>query len=86
MTFGGYTVAPDPDWPKLYRVRHPDGSLSDMVNLSRAREAPRAMLYLIEQTSLNKLHKTRMTSKVVGSLSSKKGGVSVPMVRHRSVA
>jgi hypothetical protein len=41
MTFGGYTVVPDPDWPAMYRVRSPDGSLTDMVNLTRARDAAR---------------------------------------------
>jgi hypothetical protein len=41
MTFGGYTVIPDPDWPKMYRIRRPDGSLTDMVNLTRARDAAR---------------------------------------------
>jgi hypothetical protein len=38
MTFGGYTVA-DPDWPAMYRVRRPDGTLADMANLTRARDA-----------------------------------------------
>ena len=33
------TVAPDTDWPNLYRVRLPDGRLTDMVNLSRAKDA-----------------------------------------------
>jgi hypothetical protein len=41
MTFGGYSVVPDPEWPAMYRVRSPDGSLTDMVNLSRARDAAR---------------------------------------------
>jgi hypothetical protein len=41
MAFGGYTVVPDPDWPNIYRVRHPDGSLTDMVNLTRAMDAAR---------------------------------------------
>jgi len=44
MDFGGFTVVPDPDWPKMYRVRSPDGSLSDMVNLTRARDAARTFL------------------------------------------
>jgi hypothetical protein len=43
MTFGGYTVVPDPDWPKMYRVGRPDGSLTDMVNISRARDAARCL-------------------------------------------
>ena len=41
MTFGGYTVVPDPDRQAMYRVRWPDGSLTDMVNLTRARDAAR---------------------------------------------
>jgi hypothetical protein len=41
MTFGDYTVVPDPEWPAMYRVRSPDGSLTDMVNLTRARDAAR---------------------------------------------
>jgi hypothetical protein len=41
MTFGGYTVMPDSEWPAMYHVRRPDGSLTDMVNLTRARDAAR---------------------------------------------
>jgi hypothetical protein len=33
------TVEPDAKWPKMYRVRLPDGDLTDMVNLTRARDA-----------------------------------------------
>jgi hypothetical protein len=41
LTFGGYTVVPDSKWPNMYRVRSPDGTLSDMVNLARAKDAAR---------------------------------------------
>jgi hypothetical protein len=41
MMFGSYTVIPDGDWLGMYRVRRPDGSLTDMLNLSRARDAAR---------------------------------------------
>jgi hypothetical protein len=41
MTFGGYAVVPDPDWVKMYRVRKPDGTITDLVNLTRARDAAR---------------------------------------------
>jgi hypothetical protein len=41
MTFDAYTVVPDPEWPAMYRVRRPDGSLTDMANLTRARDAAR---------------------------------------------
>jgi hypothetical protein len=34
----GITVEPDAKWPGMYRVRQ-DGTLSDMVNLSRAKDA-----------------------------------------------
>jgi len=33
------TVEPDAKWPKMYRVRLPNGCLTDMVNLSRAKDA-----------------------------------------------
>ena len=39
MTFGRYTVVPDTEWLFMYRVRKPDGTLTDMVNLTRARDA-----------------------------------------------
>jgi hypothetical protein len=39
MTFGRYTVVPDTEWLFMYRVRRPEGTLTDMVNLTRARDA-----------------------------------------------
>jgi hypothetical protein len=33
------TVVPDDDWPTMWCVRMTDGSLSDMVNRSRAKDA-----------------------------------------------
>ena len=41
MDFDGFRVVPDPDWPAMYRVRRPDGTITDMVNLTRARDAAR---------------------------------------------
>ena len=32
-------IVPDPKWPGMYRLRLPDGSLSDLVNLPRAKDA-----------------------------------------------
>ena len=32
-------IVPDPKWPGMYRVRRPDDSLTDMVNLMRAKDA-----------------------------------------------
>jgi len=32
-------IVPDAKYPGLYRIRRPDGSLTDMTNLTRAKEA-----------------------------------------------
>ena len=32
-------IVPDAKWPSMYRLRLPDGSLSDIVNLTRAKDA-----------------------------------------------
>src|SRR5215813_14254957 len=32
-------LIPDPKWPGMYRIRRRDGSLSDMMNLPRAKDA-----------------------------------------------
>lgn len=36
--FTGVTVVPDDRWPEMWRVRH-EGRLSDIVNLTRAKDA-----------------------------------------------
>jgi hypothetical protein len=36
---GALAIVPDECWPGLYRIRRPDGSLTDMVNLTRAKDA-----------------------------------------------
>ena len=33
------TIEPDSEWAGMFRVRLPDGWLSDMVNLTRAKDA-----------------------------------------------
>jgi hypothetical protein len=33
------TVKPDAEWPDLWRVYLPDGHITDMVNLTRAKDA-----------------------------------------------
>jgi hypothetical protein len=37
------TIEPDPAWPGMWRVRMPDGRLTDMVNWTRARDAAIAL-------------------------------------------
>jgi hypothetical protein len=36
-------MVPDAKWPNMYRLRFPDGRLTDMVNLTRAKDALAAM-------------------------------------------
>ena len=35
-------VVPDTPWPGMWRLRTPDGTLSDLVNLARAKDAAMA--------------------------------------------
>jgi len=37
--FTGVTVRQDANWPGMWRVHSPDGRVSDMVNLTRAKDA-----------------------------------------------
>jgi len=43
MEWGGFAVVPDQQWPGMYRVRMPGGRVTDMVNLTRARDAAQAL-------------------------------------------
>jgi hypothetical protein len=40
----GYSVMPDKQYPTMWRVRRRDGTLSDMVNRARAKDAALTML------------------------------------------
>jgi hypothetical protein len=42
-TLGAVSIVPDAKWPGMYRLRFPDGRLSDMINLTRAKDALAAM-------------------------------------------
>jgi hypothetical protein len=37
------TIVPDSTWPGMWRVRMPDGHLTDMVNLTRAKDAAQSL-------------------------------------------
>ena len=37
------SIVPDSKWPQMWRVSLPNGQLSDMVNLSRGRDAARSL-------------------------------------------
>jgi hypothetical protein len=43
------TILPDSTWPNMWRVQMPDGHVSDMANLTRARDAA----YVLALDSLN---------------------------------
>ena len=40
-------IVPDKTYPQMYRVRLPDGQLTDMVNRTRARDAARGLALAI---------------------------------------
>lgn len=40
----GYSIVQDEKYPTMWRVRSPDGSLSDMANRTRAKDAAMARL------------------------------------------
>jgi hypothetical protein len=40
----GYSIVIDERYSQMWRVRRPDGSLSDMANRTRAKDAAMAML------------------------------------------
>jgi hypothetical protein len=43
------TIVPDSEWDGMWRIRMPDGYVSDMVNLTRAKDAAQ----LLALASLN---------------------------------
>jgi len=54
-------VVPDNKYPTMWRVRSPDGALSDMVNRTRAKDAAMALLV----TNLNMRGKAQGASPAV---------------------
>jgi hypothetical protein len=43
--WSGARIVPDPKWPKMFRVEFPEGVLSDMVNLTRAKDAAAHLVF-----------------------------------------
>jgi hypothetical protein len=39
LSVTGWRIVPDSKWSGIYRLRRPDGTLSDTVNLTRAKDA-----------------------------------------------
>ena len=46
----GNSITPDAKYPSMWRVRYPDGSLSDIVNLTRARDGARCLALAVLNT------------------------------------
>ena len=69
-------IVPDAKWPGIYRIRLPDGSLSDMANLTRIKDALRATGH-------------RMVLKILRDANAPVGGfgaaVSTPSVQGRYI-
>lgn len=42
--YSKFSVVPDAKYPTMWRVRFPDGTLSDMVNRTRAKDAALTLL------------------------------------------
>jgi hypothetical protein len=37
------TIVPDKTWPGMWRVQMPDGDVTDMVNITRAKDAAQSL-------------------------------------------
>ena len=46
----GNSITPDTKYPSMWRVRYPEGSLSDIVNLTRARDGARCLALAVLNT------------------------------------
>jgi hypothetical protein len=63
------TVVPDSQWPGMWRIAWSDGRLSDMVNLSRAKDAAESIRATGRDSSL--FHwKRRACERALGALGS----------------
>lgn len=47
------TIEPDSIWPSMWRVRMPDGHFTDMVNLTRAKDAAQSLALAVLNNSKN---------------------------------
>jgi hypothetical protein len=69
----GVKIIPDAQWPGMYRVEYPPGVISDMVNLSRARDAA---VYIVTNC-LNK-STAKAARNAVGVVNSSSGAEYLP--------
>ena len=51
-------VQPDPEWPGMWRVRLPDGDLSDMANRTRAKDAAQLLALATLNSAEGRQHDT----------------------------
>ena len=51
-------VEPDPEWPGMWRVRLPDGDLSDMANRTRAKDAAQLLALATLNSAEGRQHDT----------------------------
>ena len=58
------TVRPDERYPEMYRIHWPDGIMSDMVNLTRAKDAAKAIAARKLSTSTSVFDASRLKWKI----------------------
>lgn len=46
----GFSVVPDQQHPRMWRVRYPDGRLSDMTNRTRAKDAAEVIYRMVSES------------------------------------
>src|SRR5262249_9367779 len=51
VTRRGFVIVPDVKWPGMYRLRCPDGTLTDLINITRARDALTELAHSFEETT-----------------------------------
>jgi hypothetical protein len=51
VTRRGFVIVPDVKWPGMYRLRCPDGTLTDLINITRARDALPELAHSFEETT-----------------------------------
>jgi len=57
-------VEPDSEWPGMWRVRLPDGDLSDMANRTRAKDAAQLLALATLNSVEGRQHDTSAASKL----------------------
>ena len=77
----GNSITPDTKYPSMWRVRYPDGSLSDIVNLTRARDGARCLALAVLNTRETRVAASPIAQKARARLQSMVNSQLVPARR-----